>query len=614
MSKTPIIGNHNNKYDFSQKYSQYKYTPDNSSSNSVQYSDNINHYPKQLNNNQEYQSNYQRNNNMNNTNNIENYQVNQQFNYDPNNQYNENEFNYDDNTHQHQRNDVNYNDRNNNDLSLENVENNNSKNTYYLNNNSDKIKQIQNFNINHEGISNNIGVNQNQKVNNYNTSNYKLSLRLEHAMGYNGTVPNSTIIHPNLKNYIYIAGSVIVVAEMNDASKQLFLRGHDDEVTSIALSHNGDILASGQKGNNSDIIVWDFNSGKIMYKLSEHDFRIEILKFSQDDKLLFSSGNTEDKKQFIWDVSTGYIVSNCPTYPTKTVAMAWGYKIRDNRGSLTDLYQFATCGGFTVSLWALDPYKGIMEYEQIQTGNFSREYISLAFSINEQKFLYAGTSSGDVVCFLVKNKLIVFSKIICARGITSIIPLSKNQIVIGGGDGTLTLTYVDEPKCEILANVQLFGAIYSLSPSEDGVQLLAATDKGFIYRVRAADLTYILLNENHTDGVIKMDQIHIHDLKYNNYNYSNNNPEYRKQFLNQQITSLNETRFGTTSLDGTIRLWDLSDYSVYFRLFLNPNLTPTCLYFTDECLFSGWSDGKLRNHQISNSKGKINFYLRTLDN
>ncbi len=113
-----------------------------------------------------------------------------------------------------------------------------------------------------------------------------------------------------------------------------------------------------------------------------------------------------------------------------------------------------------------------------------------------------------------------------------------------------------------------------------------------------------------------MDQIHIHDLKYNNFNYSNNNPEYRNQYINQQPSMLNETRFGTTSLDGTIRLWDLSDYSVYFRLFLNPNLTPTCLYFTDECLFSGWSDGKLRNHQISNSKGKNNLIIElwTIDN
>ncbi len=69
-------------------------------------------------------------------------------------------------------------------------------------------------------------------------------------------------------------------------------------------------------------------------------------------------------------------------------------------------------------------------------------------------------------------------------------------------------------------------------------------------------------------------------------------------------TGLQNVKFGTTSLDGTIRLWDLSDYSVYFRLYLNPSITPICLYFTDECLFSGWSDGKLRTYQISNSKGK----------
>ena len=208
---------------------------------------------------------------------------------------------------------------------------------------------------------------------------------------------------------------------------------------------------------------------------------------------------------------------------------------------------------------------------------------------------------------IVKNKLIVFSKILCAKGITSIIPLSKTQVVVGGGDGTLSLNYIEEPKCETLAKVQLFGTIYSLSPSEDGVQLLAATDKGFIYRVRAADLSYILLNENHTEGIISMDNMQFQSIHPYNFDYKNNNPNYINQFKTSsgESRSRDTSRFGTTSIDGTIRLWDLNDYSVYFRLFLNPSITPVCLYFTDECLFSGWSDGKLRTYQINNSKGKI---------
>ena len=47
----------------------------------------------------------------------------------------------------------------------------------------------------------------------------QFQLKLDHGMGYNGLLPNSLILHPNLVEYIYIAGGVIVIAEMNDPNK-----------------------------------------------------------------------------------------------------------------------------------------------------------------------------------------------------------------------------------------------------------------------------------------------------------------------------------------------------------------------------------------------------------
>jgi hypothetical protein len=38
--------------------------------------------------------------------------------------------------------------------------------------------------------------------------------------------------------------------------KQLQLRGHDDAITAFAMSPNGAMLATGQKGSNSDVVVW----------------------------------------------------------------------------------------------------------------------------------------------------------------------------------------------------------------------------------------------------------------------------------------------------------------------------------------------------------------------
>ena len=397
------------------------------------------------------------------------------------------------------------------------------------------------------------------------------SFKLEHGMGYNGLLPNSLLLHPNLVEYVYIAGGVIIIAEMNDPNKQKLLRGHDDVVTCIALSHNGKLLASGQRGENSDIFVWDYDSGNILYTLSEHDYEVSCLAFSNDDRLLFSCGNIQDKRSFIWDMKTGNIVLNLtPMFPMPTIFAVWGGFFKDERGNPTRNYQYATCGDKKVCLWNVDPYNGTEEKSEIQTGNFIRNYICLAFSLNEEKYLYAGTTSGDIVCILVKNQTIVFKKIICAEGVTAIVPLTKNEIVVGGGDGSLVLLYIDEPKCEELARINLYGSIYSLSCSQDGIQLLASTDKGFIYRIRAADLSNIILNENHTDAIIDF--------------FSLNDEYYR---------------FGTCSLDGTIRIWNLDDYSVSTRIKINQSIIPQCLKFNEDMIVSGWNDGNIRCYRTN---------------
>ena len=70
-------------------------------------------------------------------------------------------------------------------------------------------------------------------------------LDLEHAIGYSGRIVRSVHIHPNNRDLVYIAGGCIVVCDMNDPHQQSFLRGHDDQISCLAISHGGALLASG---------------------------------------------------------------------------------------------------------------------------------------------------------------------------------------------------------------------------------------------------------------------------------------------------------------------------------------------------------------------------------
>lgn len=145
---------------------------------------------------------------------------------------------------------------------------------------------------------------------------------------------------------------------------------------------------------------------------------------------------------------------------------------------------------------------------------------------------------------------------------------------MGGGDGQIVLFHVDQSFCQALLKTQIFGSVYGLSSSSDGIQILTATDKGFIYRLRVSDFSKMILCENHTEPVL-------------------------------DVTFMNgvSDKFATCSEDGTIRLWDSNDYSVISRCSVQTagKVFPNCSTFTDEVIISGWNDGKIRSFRVEGS-------------
>jgi len=193
-------------------------------------------------------------------------------------------------------------------------------------------------------------------------------------------------VHPSVREYCLIAGSSIVVRDIQDPHNQHFLTAHDDMITCLTISTNGNLLASGQKGENSDIVVWDFTTKQAIYRLSEHDHEVSNLAFSHDDRLLLSTGNTLDGKMFIWNMANGHIVAQMPLIPSVFAeaprCVAWGGMVKDVKLRLTTNYQFAVSGAKKMTLWQLVPQTGQLLSEIISTGTHVRDYICMAFSKN----------------------------------------------------------------------------------------------------------------------------------------------------------------------------------------------------------------------------------------
>ena len=170
------------------------------------------------------------------------------------------------------------------------------------------------------------------------------AIELEHAIGYSAEYLKSIYFHPNSINYIYITGACIVIGDLTNAQGQNFLRGHDDLITCLSLSPSGNLIASGQRGYNADVLVWDFSSKQIKFQFSEHDHEIKCVDFSHDDRLLCSCGSPADNKMFIWDCITGYIVASIGLTPNPTISVKFGGYLKDIKGRPVEKYQFASCG------------------------------------------------------------------------------------------------------------------------------------------------------------------------------------------------------------------------------------------------------------------------------
>nr|XP_021511681.1 cilia- and flagella-associated protein 52 [Meriones unguiculatus] len=121
-------------------------------------------------------------------------------------------------------------------------------------------------------------------------------LELEAVIGFNGHVPNGLKCHPDQEHLIYPLGCTVLIQSIN-TNEQNFLHGHGNNVSCLAISREGDYIASGQvtfMGFKADIILWDFKKRELIARLSLHKGKIEALAFSPNELYLVSLGGPDD--------------------------------------------------------------------------------------------------------------------------------------------------------------------------------------------------------------------------------------------------------------------------------------------------------------------------------
>ena len=404
------------------------------------------------------------------------------------------------------------------------------------------------------------------------------TFELEHAIGYSGKVASSLVAHPNGQDLIYAAGGCVVACDKDDPHKQTFFRGHDADILCLTLSSSGRFIASGQGGSESDVIVWDFENKAVLFRCQEQDNGISAVAFSEDEKLLATLGGGTI---VIWDVASGNIVANTPVGAADMAAVAWGGAAKDVKRRATSDYILSTAGvGGAVLLWHLNPYTAALTSKKFNTGARPciRDYTCAHFSADGD-WLFCGSGTGDFSTFNVRSVGLKALTACCGGGVRSLSVVGNDRLLIGGGDGTLTVFSTrDEEK---VAWVDMWkgtfnGAVTSVSQVADGSVYIGTAWGHICHAWPMSDSPAEIWAEAHFGGIVAVD-------------------------FHRGVSDA----FASVSRDKTVRVWDLNDYHVswWARVDVAAEVMPTCLIWAVGCIYTGWGDGVIRCHDTHSPSG-----------
>ncbi len=204
------------------------------------------------------------------------------------------------------------------------------------------------------------------------------------------------------------------------------LTGHTDVVNTIALSSDGNILASGSWDDT--IRLWDAHTGEHKKTLTGHTDSVATIAFSPDGKTLASGGMDNNTIRF-WDVDTGKtkMILTGHTDPVEAVSFSSDGKTIAS-GSLDN----------TIRLWDVDTGKTKI----ILTGHTDWVY-SLAFS-PDGKTLASGCFDSTINLWDIdtgENKKTLIGHTSHVKGV-AFSPDGKT-LVSGSRDGSVLLWEVD---------------------------------------------------------------------------------------------------------------------------------------------------------------------------
>jgi len=406
-------------------------------------------------------------------------------------------------------------------------------------------------------------------------------MELEHVIGFTGKAKNTLHYHPTMENTIvYGMGAVVVIQNLKDAHQQDFLRGHDNDVSAIAISKDGGLIASGQygsilhKGFDAPVIVWDVQGRRDVYQLLGITQAVDNLTFSDDARFLAATGG-DNNSFYVWDMQTGEVVAS-KKYLKPVTSLTWAAVDTSGRRPSYTLVTATNSQVFINTLaYQVVNMAYMMNTEKcsLPASGLVRDYNVACIRVDHgQTSFIAGTSVSDMCVFNIEQRVYRASVGISTGGVLSIVS-SPEFVFCGSGDGTVKKLRGYDQRWTLEGEAQFDGRVVSMSISADNLDILVGTDAGKMYRLLIDDMSTVQLSSSHITEVA--------DVSF----------------------GTRSDIFCTLSVGGQVRVWDLSDYTVITNVKVDHDEGVCCTFAkSDDSVITGWKSGSIRAHSSSNGQ------------
>ncbi|XP_053813526.1 WD repeat-containing protein 90 isoform X4 [Vidua chalybeata] len=216
-------------------------------------------------------------------------------------------------------------------------------------------------------------------------------LKLKAVIGYNGNGRGNMVWNPDTGFFAYSCGCIIVVEDLHSGFQNHWL-GHAEEISTLTLSHHGQVLASasGRKDGDShcQICIWSTQDGACTAELFHHETQVQAMAFSCDDRFLVTIGDYSDQTVALWSTHTyELMLSTRISEPLHDVAFS--------PFSHQDL---ACVGRGAVTFWVLEQQGAAVRLKVQRAPALDVlglvELTSLCYGADA--LLYSGTNSGQI--------------------------------------------------------------------------------------------------------------------------------------------------------------------------------------------------------------------------